>query len=91
VIVMAAGVIPFRIAVPEAELADLRRRLADTRWPEPETVDGKELQRPSRRWAEKRFTDIRYWNEPAKGGHFAAFEQPELYVNEVRSFFRLVR
>jgi pimeloyl-ACP methyl ester carboxylesterase len=51
----------------------------------------KELQRPSRRWAERRFSDIRYWNEPAKGGHFAAFEQPELFVNEVRSFFRLVR
>ncbi|MEV4256093.1 hypothetical protein AB0J52_23290, partial [Spirillospora sp. NPDC049652] len=26
-----------------------------------------------------------------KGGHFAAFEQPALFVNEVRSFFRLVR
>jgi pimeloyl-ACP methyl ester carboxylesterase len=51
----------------------------------------KELQRPSRRWAEKRFLDIRYWNEPSKGGHFAAFEQPALFVNEVRSFFRLVR
>jgi pimeloyl-ACP methyl ester carboxylesterase len=51
----------------------------------------KELQRPSRRWAEKRFTDIRYWNELEKGGHFAAFEQPGLYVDEVRSFFRLVR
>jgi pimeloyl-ACP methyl ester carboxylesterase len=51
----------------------------------------KELQRPSRRWAEKRFLDIRYWNEPPRGGHFAAFEQPELFVDEVRSFFRLVR
>ena len=51
----------------------------------------KELQRPSRRWADKRFTNIRYWNEPAKGGHFAAFEQPELFVDEVRAFFRLVR
>lgn len=50
-----------------------------------------ELQRPSRRWAEKRFTDIRYWNEPERGGHFAAFEQPELFVEEVRAFFRLVR
>jgi pimeloyl-ACP methyl ester carboxylesterase len=51
----------------------------------------KELQRPSRRWAAKRFLDIRYWNELDKGGHFAAFEQPELFVNEVRWFFRLVR
>ena len=51
----------------------------------------KEIQRPSRRWAAKRFTDIRHWNEPDRGGHFAAFEQPELFVDEVRSFFRLVR
>jgi epoxide hydrolase len=51
----------------------------------------KELQRPSRRWAEKRFLDIRYWGEPERGGHFAAFEQPELFVDELRAFFRLVR
>jgi pimeloyl-ACP methyl ester carboxylesterase len=51
----------------------------------------KELQRPSRRWAERRFLDIRYWNEPERGGHFAAFEQPEIFVEEVRAFFRLVR
>jgi pimeloyl-ACP methyl ester carboxylesterase len=47
----------------------------------------KENQRPSRRWAQRRFTDIRYWNEPEKGGHFAALEQPEIFVNELRSFF----
>ena len=51
----------------------------------------KEILRPSRRWAEKRFTDIRHWNELDRGGHFAAFEQPELFVDEVRAFFRLVR
>ena len=48
----------------------------------------KELQRPSRRWAQRRFTDIRYWNEPHRGGHFVAFEQPELFVDEVRACFR---
>jgi pimeloyl-ACP methyl ester carboxylesterase len=51
----------------------------------------KELQRPSRRWAERRFVDIRHWGEPDRGGHFAAFEQPELFVDEVRAFFRHVR
>jgi epoxide hydrolase len=51
----------------------------------------KELQRPSRRWAERRFRDIRHWNELERGGHFAAFEQPELFVDELRAFFRLVR
>ena len=36
----------------------------------------REIRRPSRREAEQRFTNIHFWNEPAKGGHFAAFEQP---------------
>ena len=51
----------------------------------------RELQRPSRRWAERRFTDIRYWSEPERGGHFAAFEQPDLFVAEVRAAFRAIR
>jgi pimeloyl-ACP methyl ester carboxylesterase len=55
------------------------------------TIFPHELQRPSRRWAERRFRDIRYWSEPDRGGHFAAFEQPELFVDELRAFFRLVR
>jgi epoxide hydrolase len=51
----------------------------------------KEIFGISRRWAETRFTELRYWNELDRGGHFAAFEQPELFVEEVRAFFRLVR
>ena len=47
----------------------------------------KETIRPSRRWAEKRFVDIRWWNELEHGGHFAAFEQPEVFVGELRGFF----
>ncbi len=34
-----AQINPFRISVPDADLADLKERLARTRWPEPETVD----------------------------------------------------
>jgi pimeloyl-ACP methyl ester carboxylesterase len=55
------------------------------------SVFPKEVPRISRRWAAKRFTDIRYWSEPPRGGHFAALEQPELFVHDVRAFFRLVR
>jgi pimeloyl-ACP methyl ester carboxylesterase len=51
----------------------------------------REIFRCSRRWAEKQFPDLRYWNEPARGGHFAAFEQPELFVQEVRAAFRAFR
>jgi pimeloyl-ACP methyl ester carboxylesterase len=50
-----------------------------------------EIFRPSRRWAEKRFTNIVYWNELEKGGHFAAFEQPEIFVKELRDSFRKLR
>jgi pimeloyl-ACP methyl ester carboxylesterase len=51
----------------------------------------KEIVRNSRRWLETRYTDIRFWGEPERGGHFAAFEQPEIFVDQVRAFFRLVR
>jgi len=51
----------------------------------------KEIMRMSRRWAASRFTDIVYWNELDRGGHFAAFEQPATFVDELRSFFRRVR
>ncbi len=44
----------------------------------------KEIVRTPRSWAEKRYTNIQYWNELDKGGHFAAFEQPELFVEEMR-------
>ncbi|GHF04738.1 hydrolase [Amycolatopsis deserti] len=55
------------------------------------TVFPKEMPRPSRRWAANRYTDIRHWNEPDRGGHFAAWEQPALFAAELRAFFRMVR
>ncbi|VVN97253.1 epoxide hydrolase family protein [Pseudomonas fluorescens] len=50
-----------------------------------------ELSRPPREWAESLFSNLIYWNTPERGGHFAAFEQPELFVREVRDCFRLIR
>lgn len=38
-----------------------------------------------------RLLDIRYWSEPDRGGHLAAFEQPALFVDEVRACFRALR
>ncbi len=51
----------------------------------------KEIFRPSRRWAERRYTNIVHWDELDRGGHFAAFEQPEIFVEQLRTFSRLVR
>jgi pimeloyl-ACP methyl ester carboxylesterase len=46
-----------------------------------------EILQPSRRWAEQRYKQISYWNYPEKGGHFAAMEQSDIFVNEVRDGF----
>lgn len=51
----------------------------------------KEIFRTSRRWAEKQFGELLHFNELDRGGHFAAMEQPELYVTEVRDCFRSLR
>jgi epoxide hydrolase len=51
----------------------------------------KEISSTSRRWAEKRYANLVYFNEVEKGGHFAAFEQPEIFVREVRACFRGLR
>jgi pimeloyl-ACP methyl ester carboxylesterase len=55
------------------------------------TIFPHELQRPTRDQAAARFTDIRYWSEPERGGHFPALEQPETFAAEVAAFFALVR
>lgn len=46
--------------------------------------------RPPRAWLE-RVANVVYVNEPEHGGHFAPFEQPELYAEELRAFFRPFR
>ncbi|MGU3437700.1 epoxide hydrolase family protein [Actinomycetes bacterium M1A6_2h] len=55
------------------------------------SVYPRDIARPSRREAEQRFTDLRWFEELPRGGHFAAMEQPESLVEQVRGFFRLVR
>lgn len=45
----------------------------------------------SRRWCEERFSNLVHYNQLDKGGHFAAFEQPALFLNEVRSSFAHAR
>jgi len=50
----------------------------------------KEIIRCSRRWAEQRYENIQYWNELDKGGHFAAWEQPDLFVGEMRAAFAVL-
>jgi epoxide hydrolase len=68
-----------------------RRRAQTVTVPTGVAVFPKEIIPPVRRWMEPTFTNIQHWSEMPKGGHFAAFEQPELFVRDVRAFFRTVR
>ncbi len=55
------------------------------------SVFPKEIFRAPRSWAEQSYPQLIYWNEVARGGHFAAFEQPTLFVEELRAAFRTLR
>ncbi|HEU4907233.1 MAG TPA: epoxide hydrolase [Propionibacteriaceae bacterium] len=54
------------------------------------TIFPREVPRPSRWLAERRFRNIVYWSEPAHGGHFGAWEQADLFVQEVQAVRRAV-
>ena len=47
----------------------------------------KEIFRPARAWAERTYSNLVYWNVLDRGGHFAAFEQTDLFVQELRRYF----
>jgi pimeloyl-ACP methyl ester carboxylesterase len=44
-----------------------------------------------RSWAERAYRKLIYFNEVEKGGHFAAWEQPDLFAAEIRAAFRPLR
>ena len=50
-----------------------------------------EIWRSPRSWVEKAYPNVIYFNEVDKGGHFAAWEEPDLFANEIRAAFRPLR
>src|ERR1700712_655622 len=50
-----------------------------------------EIWRKPRSWAEQAYPTLTYFNEVARGGHFAAWEEPELFASELRAAFRGLR
>jgi pimeloyl-ACP methyl ester carboxylesterase len=71
---LEAEIRSFRVDMPEEAIADLRRRIADTR-----------------SWVEKSYPNVTYFNEVDRGGHFAAWEEPDLFASEIRAAFRPLR
>ena len=55
------------------------------------TVFPDEVYRPPQTWAQRAFRNLIYFHEAERGGHFAAWEQPELFATELRAAFRSLR
>ena len=50
-----------------------------------------EIYTAPRSWAQKAYPELIYYNKPRKGGHFAAWEQPKFYSDDIRAGLRLLR
>ncbi len=64
---------------------------ADISIPAAVSVFPGEVYQAPRSWAERAYHNLIYFNEAGKGGHFAAWEQPQLFSEEVRAAFRSLR
>jgi pimeloyl-ACP methyl ester carboxylesterase len=63
----------------------------DVRIPTAFTTFPGEIWRTPRSWVEKSYPNVVYFNEVDRGGHFAAWEEPELFSGEIRAAFRPLR
>jgi pimeloyl-ACP methyl ester carboxylesterase len=66
-------------------------KTADISVPVGVTVFPDDVYRPPKSWAERAYPSLVYFNEVDRGGHFAAWEEPQLFSEEVRAAFRSVR
>ncbi|MEM5423504.1 epoxide hydrolase family protein [Paraburkholderia ferrariae] len=64
---------------------------ADVSVPAAVSVFPRENYQAPRSWTERAYHDLIYYNRPDKGGHFAAWEQPQLFAQEVRAGLRPLR
>src|SRR5215475_855867 len=64
---------------------------ADLSLPAAVTVFPEEYVHAPRSWTEKAYHNLIYFNQAEKGGHFAAWEQPQLFAEELRAAFRTLR
>jgi pimeloyl-ACP methyl ester carboxylesterase len=64
---------------------------ADVSLPAAVTVFPEEYVQPPRSWTEQAYHNLIYFNQAERGGHFAAWEQPQLFSDELRAAFRTLR
>ncbi len=69
----------------------VEQRTADIKLPVAVTVFPGEIYQAPRSWTERAYSNLVYFNEVDKGGHFAAWEEPEIFASEMRAAFRSLR
>jgi len=75
----------------ESHIAPFAKEVGPVKVPTGVSLFPKEIFRPTRAWAERLYPNITSWRRMEKGGHFAAFEQPGIFVDEVRGYFTAFR
>lgn len=68
-----------------------RTKLPDVHLPAAASAFPRDILPAPRSWVEGRLKNLVYWNELDRGGHFAAWEQPDLFVDELRKGFSSMR
>ena len=67
------------------------QKTAEIKLPVAITVFPEDVYRPPETWARRAYPNLIYFHEVDKGGHFAAWEQPELFAAELRAAFTSLR
>jgi len=67
------------------------QKTADIALPVAVTVFPREIYRAPETWARQAYRNLTYFREVDKGGHFAAWEEPQLFSEEFRAAFRSLR
>jgi pimeloyl-ACP methyl ester carboxylesterase len=75
----------------QAAMAAAGKPRPDVKVPVGFTTFPGEIFRTPRTWAEKSYPSLTYFNEVDRGGHFAAWEEPELFATEIRAAFKPLR
>jgi hypothetical protein len=66
-------------------------RTSGARFPAAVTVFPRERYRAPRSWTEQAYPNLVYFNEVGEGNHFAAWQEPGIFTNELRAAFRTLR
>ena len=69
----------------------VNQKTAEISIPVAVTVFPGEIYQAPRSWTERAYRNLIYFNEVDRGGHFAAWEQPELFASELRAAFKSLR